>query len=73
MSKESKATEATRKTYDRIAPVYDLMESFMESLVERSRYSKWRKMLWSKVEGNKILEVGLAPVGTSLIILRMLK
>lgn len=69
MSKESKATEATRKTYDRIAPVYDLMESLME----RSRYSKWRKMLWSKVEGNKILEVGLAPVGTSLIILRMLK
>ena len=55
MSKESKAAEATRKTYDRIAPVYDLMES----LVERSRYSKWRKILWSKVDGNKILEVGV--------------
>ncbi len=55
MSKESKTAEATRKTYDRIAPVYDLMES----LVERSRYSKWRKILWSKVDGNKILEVGV--------------
>jgi ubiquinone/menaquinone biosynthesis C-methylase UbiE len=31
----------------------------MEGLVERSRYSKWRELLWSKVEGNKILEVGV--------------
>jgi len=50
-----KATEAGRKTYDRIAPLYD----FMEVLVERSRYSKWREILWSKVEGTKILEVGV--------------
>ena len=28
-------------------------------LVERSRYSVWRELLWSKVEGNKILEVGV--------------
>ncbi|MFB0557074.1 MAG: class I SAM-dependent methyltransferase [Dehalococcoidia bacterium] len=55
MRKESKATEAARKTYDRIAPVYDLIES----LVEKSRYRKWREMLWSKVEGSKILEVGV--------------
>jgi ubiquinone/menaquinone biosynthesis C-methylase UbiE len=52
---ENRDTEATRKRYNRIAPVYD----FMESLVERSRYSDWRQLLWSKVEGNKILEVGL--------------
>ena len=52
---ENMDTEATRKRYNRIAPVYD----FMESLIERSRYSGWRQLLWSKVEGNKILEVGV--------------
>jgi ubiquinone/menaquinone biosynthesis C-methylase UbiE len=31
----------------------------MEGLVERSRYSKWRGLLWSKVEGTRILEVGV--------------
>jgi len=55
MNRENKATEVARKTHDRIAPVYD----FMESLVERSRYSKWREMLWGKVEGDSILEVGV--------------
>ena len=55
MKIESKPTEAARKRYNRIAPVYDLMEG----LVERSRYSKWRELLWSKVEGNSILEVGV--------------
>ncbi len=55
MTTESKATEATKKRYNRIAPVYD----FMEGLAERSRYSKWREMLWSKVEGSDILEIGV--------------
>ncbi|NQT31385.1 MAG: methyltransferase domain-containing protein [Deltaproteobacteria bacterium] len=55
MKTESKNTEAARKRYNRIAPFYD----FMEGLVERSRYSGWRELLWSKVEGNKILEVGV--------------
>jgi len=50
-----KATESARATYNRIAPFYD----FIESLVERSRYRKWREMLWSKVEGNNFLEVGV--------------
>jgi ubiquinone/menaquinone biosynthesis C-methylase UbiE len=31
----------------------------MEGLVERSRYSRWREILWSKVEGTNILEVGV--------------
>lgn len=52
---ENKAAEAAKRRYNRIAPVYD----FMESLVERSRYSKWREMLWSKVDGTHILEVGV--------------
>ena len=52
---ENKVTEVTRKRYNRIAPIYD----FMEGLVERSRYSVWRELLWSRVEGNRILEVGV--------------
>ncbi len=55
MKTESMNTEATKKRYNRIAPVYD----FMEGLVERSRYSGWRELLWSKVEGNRILEIGV--------------
>ncbi len=48
-------TELTRKRYNRIAVIYDLMEGVIES----SRYSRWRELLWSKVEGKKILEVGV--------------
>lgn len=55
MIKEEKATEATRRAYNRIAYIYDLMES----LVEGSRYRKWRELLWGKVEGSNILEVGV--------------
>lgn len=50
-----KTTEATRKRYNRIAPLYDRLEGMME----RSRYSYWRGLLWSKVEGENILEVGV--------------
>ena len=55
MNKGIKATEATSKTYNKVAPFYD----FMEGLMERSRYSKWRELLWSKVEGSNILEIGV--------------
>jgi ubiquinone/menaquinone biosynthesis C-methylase UbiE len=55
MSTENKATEIAKRRYDRIAPLYDLMEG----LIERSRYNKWRELLWSKVEGTHILEVGV--------------
>ncbi len=55
MSTEDKATEIARRRYDRIAPFYD----FMEGLVERSRHSKWRELLLSKVEGTSLLEVGV--------------
>jgi phosphatidylethanolamine/phosphatidyl-N-methylethanolamine N-methyltransferase len=50
-----KYTEITRKRYNRVATIYDLMEG----VVEQSRYSRWRQLLWSKVEGRKILEVGV--------------
>jgi ubiquinone/menaquinone biosynthesis C-methylase UbiE len=55
MATKDRATEITKRRYNRIAPVYDLMEG----LNERSRYSRWRALLWSKVEGRKILEVGV--------------
>jgi len=55
MTTESNDTKVTKRRYDRIARVYD----FMEGLIERSRYSKWREILWSKVEGSNILEVGV--------------
>jgi len=50
-----KATEAARKRYDRIAPLYDMMEGFAEVL----NHGKWRRLQWSKVEGTDILEVGV--------------
>lgn len=55
MTTENKATRIIKKRYNRVAPVYD----FMLSLVERSHHSKWREMLWSRVAGSKILEVGV--------------
>jgi len=47
-------TAATRARYDRIAPLYD----WMETLAER-RYSDWRRRVWSLVEGPQVLEVGV--------------
>jgi len=52
---DTKATDAVRRRYDRIAPTYDAMEF----IAELAGYEKWRRLLWSKVEGNKILEVGV--------------
>ncbi|RMF26976.1 MAG: methyltransferase domain-containing protein [Chloroflexi bacterium] len=45
---------ATRARYNRIAPLYD----FMETLAER-RYRNWRQRVWSLVRGPKVLEVGV--------------
>ncbi len=47
-------TDATRRRYERIAPIYDLFETFAEH-----RYRPWRQRLWSMVTGKKILEVGV--------------
>ncbi|MFW6150972.1 MAG: class I SAM-dependent methyltransferase [Chloroflexota bacterium] len=50
-----KAARKVARRYDRIAPVYDLMEG----LIEHGRYGRWRALLWSKVEGGQVLEVGV--------------
>lgn len=49
------ATARTKARYDRLAPIYDLMEA----LIERFTFSRWRKLLWSQVPGGKVLEVGV--------------
>ncbi|MFH1647996.1 MAG: methyltransferase domain-containing protein [Chloroflexota bacterium] len=55
MVTENRETESARRRYDRNAALYDLIEG----VVERTRYSRWRQMLWSKVEGQEVLEVGV--------------
>lgn len=52
---EDEKTAKTRSRYDRIAPIYDLMEG----LIERLFFRKWRKELIEHVKGKKILEVGV--------------
>jgi ubiquinone/menaquinone biosynthesis C-methylase UbiE len=49
------ATERTRRRYNRIAPIYDPMEI----LAERSGLSRWRPLLWSRVRGPRVLEIGV--------------
>ena len=48
-------TEVTRRRYDRIAPLYNLMETPME----RTRFSSWRKRLRDRIIGKQVLEVGV--------------
>lgn len=55
MADESDQTLVTQSRYDRVAPIYDLMESPMEAFLARD----WRELIWSKVEGDKVLEVGV--------------
>lgn len=51
---DPRATQATRRRYQRIAPFYD----FMETMVEQ-RFRPWRERLWSLVRGSTVLEVGV--------------
>ena len=55
MAETDKRTNHIRKRYNRIAPVYD----FLQEGVERLRFNKWRRLLWEKVQGKRILEVGV--------------
>ena len=56
MLSESKATEIAKRRYNRIALLYTVL---IDGLIERSRSSRWRELLWSKVEGTHVLEVGV--------------
>jgi ubiquinone/menaquinone biosynthesis C-methylase UbiE len=55
LTDQSFQSEITRKRYNRIAPVYDLMEWFVERIVFRP----WRKLLWSGVQNGNVLEIGV--------------
>jgi SAM-dependent methyltransferase len=47
-------TAVTRRRYERIAPIYDFVESMMEL-----RARAWRRDLWSRVEPGRVLELGV--------------
>ena len=51
---DNDATALTRTRYQRIAPLYDKIESLMEG-----RFRPWRQKLWQSVRGPKVLEVGV--------------
>jgi len=51
---DTRETAKTRARYNRIAPVYDLMEVFAER-----RFAPWRQKLWSLVPEGRVLEVGV--------------
>ena len=48
------ATALTRIRYQRIAPLYDKIQSLMEG-----RFRPWRQKLWKSVRGREVLEVGV--------------
>jgi len=48
-----KSTAQTKARYNRIAPIYDLIETLSEG-----RFKPWREKLWNYAHGN-ILEVGV--------------
>lgn len=50
----SEETKVTRARYNRLAPIYDLMEFLPEQ-----RFAGWRKQLWARVAAGRILEVGV--------------
>jgi len=54
MTINEKMTERTRARYQRIAPIYDRMETMSER-----RFRTWRPQVWSLVQGPKVLEVGV--------------
>lgn len=50
----STQSAVTRKRYDRIAPIYDAMESLLEF-----RIAHWRRDLWARAGDGRILELGV--------------
>ena len=53
--KEVNNSDLTRKRYNRLALFYDLFEAPIECL----RFYKWRAMLFNRLQGKQILEVGI--------------
>ncbi len=55
MSDPTEGKERTRRRYDRLAWVYDLLEAPLE----RGRFSRWRSRLKERIIGENALEVGV--------------
>ncbi|MCJ7522361.1 MAG: methyltransferase domain-containing protein [Dehalococcoidia bacterium] len=55
MKTRDKATENAKRRWNRTAVFYDLMMA----LIERLRLSKYRALLWSRVESSRVLEIGV--------------
>jgi ubiquinone/menaquinone biosynthesis C-methylase UbiE len=51
----SPQTELARARYNRVAPSYDQREAWME----RRAFDAWRRRLWPRVRGPRVLEVGV--------------
>ncbi len=47
-------TDLTKMRYNRVAPIYDILQAGTEK-----KFIPWRQELWEKVKGDKILEVGV--------------
>ena len=62
MQKAESSPDLTRKRYNRIAFLYDLMEAPMERL----RFASWRRKLMDRIAGPTALEVGVG-TGKNLI------
>jgi ubiquinone/menaquinone biosynthesis C-methylase UbiE len=50
----SAESDITRARYNRIAPIYDLMD-----LLPEQRFAGWRKQLWDRIPKGRVLEVGV--------------
>ena len=55
MASEVKATDTTIRRWNRTARLYDYMMAVVERVVVR----KWRRLLWSRVESSRVLEIGV--------------
>ncbi len=55
LKRSSKATALVKRRYDRMAALFD----FLEDLAGGSRLRRWRALSWTRVEGSRILEVGV--------------
>ncbi len=55
MSEDPKVQSLSRRWYNLFAPLYDPTVNHLEG----AAFNEWRKLLWSKVEGRTILEVGV--------------
>jgi ubiquinone/menaquinone biosynthesis C-methylase UbiE len=55
MSSGVKTTDTAEKRWNRTAHLYDLIMA----IAERVGLRKWRRLLWSRVESSRVLEIGV--------------